>query len=60
MRNPLMTHYQEFASSADLDGVARTVEAKYHWLERSFWVDGPLKCLLKSLQDNVLKDWSNF
>jgi hypothetical protein len=33
-----MTHYEEFAVSADLDGLARTVDAKSHWLERSFWV----------------------
>jgi hypothetical protein len=55
-----MTHYQEFASSADLDGVARTVEAKYHWLERSFWVEWPLKLLLTSFQDIGLEDLSDF
>ncbi len=38
MRSPLMIHYEEFAVSADLDGLARTVDAKSHWLERSFWV----------------------
>jgi hypothetical protein len=38
MRNPLRTHYEEFATSADLDGIARTVDAKSHWMERSFWV----------------------
>ncbi len=38
MRSPLMTHFEEFALSADLDGLARTVEAKSHWMERSFWV----------------------
>jgi hypothetical protein len=45
MRNPLRTHYEEFATSADLDGIARTVDAKSHWMERSFWVGLLTGCL---------------
>jgi hypothetical protein len=50
MRNPLRTHYEEFANSADLDGIARTVDAKSHWMERSFWV-GLLAGLLRNFRE---------
>jgi hypothetical protein len=50
MRNPLRTHYEEFATSADLDGLARTVDAKSHWMERSFWV-GSLAGMLRIFRE---------
>jgi hypothetical protein len=50
MRNPLRTHYEDFATSADLDGLARTVDAKSHWFERSFWV-GLLAGLLRNFRE---------
>ncbi len=50
MQNPLRTHYEEFATSADLDGLARTVDAKSHWMERSFWV-GLFAGLLRNFRE---------
>ena len=42
----LASHCQDFATSADLDGVSRTVEATSHWMERTFWL---LTCCMATI-----------
>ncbi len=37
MKNLLGRHFMDFATSADLDGLARTVEVRTTWFERLFW-----------------------
>ncbi len=37
MKNHLATHYRDFATSADLDAIARTVERGSRPVERIFW-----------------------